>query len=250
MARSYNENVQPGRGLRAVLFDLDDTLFDHLAAARAALTVIHRQHACFRDRPFADFEALHARFLEELHKEVMTGALGIDAARIERFRRVFAASGAEPDAAVLEETARSYRRAYLEGRCPVDGAHALLTALKPRVRIGVVSNNLLEEQQDKIALCNFTSLIDALVVSEEAGVSKPDPAIFRLALERLECAAEDAVMIGDSWNADVLGAQAAGIRAIWFNRLGQPRPDPSASITELNALHPISNVMAAMCGLA
>ena len=52
-------------------------------------------------------------------------------------------------------------------------------------------------------------------------MAKPDPRIFAIALERLGCAAADAVMIGDSWPADIEGARAAGVRAIWFNRSGQ-----------------------------
>ena len=68
-------------------------------------------------------------------------------------------------------------------------ARSLLAALKPRVRIGIVSNNLLEEQQGKIRLCGFDPYVDALVVSEAVGVAKPDPAIFARALEELGCAA-------------------------------------------------------------
>jgi HAD superfamily hydrolase (TIGR01549 family) len=244
----YNWRVDSGRAIRAVLFDLDDTLFDHLSAARAALTVVHTQHPCFRDRPFADLERLHAEHLEALHQVVLSGAMGIDAARIERFRRIFLAAGVTAAPLVLEATAVAYRRAYLESRRPVDGARALLTALKPHVRIGIVSNNLLDEQQDKIRLCELTPFIDALVVSEEAGTSKPDPTIFHLALERVGCSAEDAVMIGDSWTADVEGARAAGIPAIWFNPAGHRCPDPSAIVGELRALVPVDRALNTIFG--
>jgi HAD superfamily hydrolase (TIGR01549 family) len=240
--------VEAGRAIRAVLFDLDDTLFDHLSAARAALTVVHTQHACFRDRPFADLERLHAEHLEALHQVVLSGAMGIDAARVERFRRIFLAAGVTAAPPLLEATAVAYRRAYLESRRPVDGACALLTALKPHVRIGIVSNNLLDEQQDKIRLCEFTPFVDALVVSEEAGTSKPDPAIFHLALERVGCSADEAVMIGDSWTADVEGARAAGISAIWFNPAGHRCPDPSANAGELRALVPVDRALNTILG--
>jgi HAD superfamily hydrolase (TIGR01549 family) len=231
-----------------VLFDLDDTLFDHLSAARAALTVVQNQHACFREWPFAALERLHAEHLEALHQVVLSGAMGIDAARIERFRRVFLAAGVTAAPSLLEATASAYRRAYLEGRRPIEGARALLAALKPHVRIGVVSNNLLDEQRDKLRVCEFTGLIDALVVSEEAGTSKPDPAIFRLALERVGCSADEAVMIGDSWPADVEGARAAGIPVIWFNPAGHRCPDPSAIVGELRVLAPVEGVLDVIFG--
>jgi putative hydrolase of the HAD superfamily len=67
-------------------------------------------------------------------------------------------------------------------------------------------------------------------VSEEAGVSKPDPRIFEMALERANARAGEAVMVGDSWANDVEGARAAGIRAVWFNRDGRLAPDPAVPV--------------------
>src|SRR4029450_2725043 len=105
---------------------------------------------------------------------------------------------------------------YLQSWREVPGAKALLQAVKRRARVGIVSNNLTAEQYDKLQFCGFTRYLDAIVISEEAKAWKPDPMIFRVALERLSVAAEETVMIGDSWTADIAGARAAGVRAIWF----------------------------------
>ena len=85
--------------------------------------------------------------------------------------------------------------------------------VRERAKVGIVSNNLLEEQQDKLRCCELDQYVDVLVVSEEAGISKPDPRIFEIVLDRLRCRPQEAVMIGDSWDADVLGAAAAGIQS-------------------------------------
>jgi putative hydrolase of the HAD superfamily len=222
--------------LRAVLFDLDDTLFDHERSAREALGAVHDAHGCSRSATFAEFEAAHAVLLEELHRRVLAGELDLDSARVERFRRLL--DGAAASHAAPAVAARLYRECYLRARRAMAGAHTLLTSLRPRVRIGVVSNNLLAEQQEKLQQCGLADLVDALVVSEEAGVSKPDPAIFRLALRRVNAGAGEAVMVGDSWAADVEGARAAGIAAVWFNRAGRSRPEPAADVFELRALEP------------
>jgi putative hydrolase of the HAD superfamily len=239
---------------RIVLFDLDDTLFDHHHAARTALAGVHQAHRCFSRWPFEDFSRAHSRILEELHGAVVEGALGIDAAREERFRRLFAASGEQTDGPLLASTAAAYRQAYVTARRPVDGARDLLSALKPRVRIGIVSNNLREEQEQKIEHCGLAPFVDALVVSEEARVSKPDPAIFRIALERLDAASSEAVMIGDSWAADIEGARAAGIRGIWFNRSGGPPPAAreTTGVITIEAFQPTAAVLEAIfpCVLA
>ena len=231
---------------RTVLFDLDDTLFDHEQAARSALTRVHGLHDAFTDWPFDAFERAHSRVLEELHLEVLAGGRSIDEAREERFRRLFAAVAVPDDRERVRSTAVAYRDAYLAGRRPIDGALALLAALKPRVRIGIVSNNLLAEQQGKMRLCGFDPYVDALVVSEAVGVSKPDPAIFAHALAALDCEAAEAVMVGDSWPADIVGARAAGIRAIWFNRARRPAPDPSTAVCEVASLVPMDAIMHAI----
>jgi HAD superfamily hydrolase (TIGR01549 family) len=230
----------------AVLFDLDDTLFDHEQAARAALANVHRSHRTFTLWPFEAFEQAHARTLEELHVDVLTGARSIDDAREERFRRLLVASGADADLDRVRRIAAAYREAYLAARRPVDGALAVLAALKPRVRMAIVTNNLLDEQQAKLTRCGFDPYVDALVASEVAGVSKPHPAIFRQALEAVGCQACDAVMVGDSWAADVEGARAAGIRPIWFNRSGRPSPDRSLGVREVSTLSPVDAIMRAI----
>jgi HAD superfamily hydrolase (TIGR01549 family) len=236
------------RPVRAVLFDLDDTLFDHLHGARAALTSVHQLHAAFAATPFDDFARAHARVLEQLHGRVVLGEIGIDEARLARFRELFAVAGVEPTDDEVAAAATAYRLNYIAARRPVPGALPLLAALKPRVRIGIVSNNLLREQQDKVEACGFGPFVDALVVSEEAGVAKPDPAIFAIALERLGSDAAEAVMIGDSWINDIAGAAAAGVRSIWFNRTDLPPPADPLDIPELRTFDPVAPVMAAIFG--
>lgn len=230
--------------VRAVLFDLDDTLFDHAGCAREALSAVRRRHASLGAMSFDDLERAHAAFLEQLHADVMLGRVPIEDARRERFRRLLAASGADAAEDSASELAATYRDTYRESRRATAGAAALLAALKREgVHVAIVSNNLLDEQLDKLRTCRLDPFVDAVVVSEEVGVSKPDVEIFRVALERLECAASDAVMVGDSWSADIAGAHAAGIRAVWFNpaRMAPPGNDPA--VPQLHAFEPVSAAM-------
>ena len=118
---------------------------------------------------------------------------------------------------------------YLASRRRVPGALELLRALDGRVRIAVVTNNTVAEQTNKLATFGLAALVDALVTSEEIGAAKPDGRIFAAALRRIDCAPADAVMLGDSWTHDVVGATSAGIRAIWFNRNGAAHPDPDVA---------------------
>jgi HAD superfamily hydrolase (TIGR01549 family) len=230
--------------VRAVLFDLDDTLFDHAGCARDALTAVQACHPALSALSLEALESQHAALLEQLHADVMLGRVPIEVARRERFRRLLAACGADAPDDLARDLAATYRDAYREARRAVAGAAALLSALRDHgARLGIVSNNLLDEQREKLRTCALESFVDALVVSEEVGVSKPDAEIFRVALDRLECVPAHAVMIGDSWDADIVGARAAGIRAVWFNPVGATPPDTVADIPQLRSLEPVSRAM-------
>ena len=110
----------------------------------------------------------------------------------------------------------------------------LLERLHGRTVLGVVTNNQIAEQEEKVAHFGLNDVIDFLVVSEGVGVSKPDPRIFSLALDRAAAEPGEAVMIGDSWENDILGARGAGIPAglvqsLWA-KPPQVAPDPSGDV--------------------
>jgi putative hydrolase of the HAD superfamily len=232
----------------AVLFDLDDTLFDHRGASRAALADVHRRHGGGSD--FEAFERHHARVLEELHLDVLAGRRGLDDARRERFRRVFEAIDVRLSEDDTTAVAAAYRAAYVPAWRAVEGAADLLARVRQHARVGVISNNLIEETREKLTCCRLTALVDVLVVSGDEGVSKPDPRIFHVALDRLGVAPGDAVMLGDSWAADITGAARAGIRPVWFNPLRKPRPrlpaDVPDPIAEIFSLTPPEHALAVL----
>lgn len=226
----------------AVLFDLDDTLFDHRATLRTALAAVRGEVPAFQALDLDDLERRHGVLLEELHHAgVMQGVMSVDQSREERFRRLLEGVGAPAPPGLVASVAARYRNLYAASRRPVPGALALLEVLGRRVRLGVVSNNILAEQEAKLAEFGMRPLVDVLVVSAEEGVAKPDPAIFRIALSRLGITPGEAVMVGDSWPSDIVGATRAGLRAVWLNRTGEPCPDPSLA-AEIQSLEPAASV--------
>jgi HAD superfamily hydrolase (TIGR01549 family) len=229
--------------LKAVLFDLDDTLFDHRHSSRSGLQAIQQRYACFQRATIDELEQAHIALLEEVHLLVLRSEISLQQARTIRMERLFAQFGEQRSRARAEEAASLYREAYQVARQTVPGTIALLEALRPSVKIGIVSNNLLAEQQEKLRHLGLEGHIDALVVSEEVGIAKPDARIFQVALERLHCHAEEAVMVGDAWQNDIVGARGAGIRAIWLNRYGTACPDPSLA-HEITAFEPVEVLLA------
>jgi len=180
-----------------------------------------------------------------MHALVLRGEMSVDEARIARFRAMAADCGAS--SLDLAELATTYRAAYRRARRAVPGAIDLLGAIRTRAKVGIVTNNVVAEQVQKLADLGMTTLVDVLVISEEAGVRKPDAEIFRIALARSGASPDEAVMLGDSWGSDVLGARGAGIRAVWLNRARLPCPGPNLC-AEIQSLLPTESVLEILFG--
>jgi len=81
-----------------------------------------------------------------------------------------------------------------------------------------------------------------VVISEDVGVVKPAPAIFEIALRQLGCASAQAVMVGNSWETDILGARQAGLSAVWLNRFDSHCPDETLAKI-IHALEPTESII-------
>lgn len=232
---------------QALLVDIDDTVVDWIGPAHDAVVTAIATHPSFAER---DPSAVADRFMEiveETHALWMAGELSVDQLRAERIRRLVRETGNEidPDEALV--LADAYRRAYLAARRPVAGAGELLAEVRRLgARVVAVTNNLVSEQEDKLRHTNLRHLFDDLVISEAAGVNKPDPVIFEIALRAAGAAPSEAVMLGDSWENDVVGALGMGIAAAWLDRRGLGVPDPNVPVLALSSLEPADEVAAAL----
>ncbi len=95
-----------------------------------------------------------------------------------------------------------------------------------RPEAGVISNGSTDSQNTKLDVMGVRHLFSVVLISEEVGIRKPDPRIFRMCLEKLGLNPSEAIFVGDNPVLDVAGATAVGIRAIWLNCRGiEPTPD-------------------------
>lgn len=231
-----------GFGPRAVLFDLDDTLFDHARATRVALASVREADAALSTWSLDELDRRHRVVLEAWHQEVLAGRTTIPQARVSRFAELVRAGGGDDADARAPGLAARYRSAYETAWYTVAGALPFVQAVVARgLRVAVVTNNVVVEQRLKLERCGLTDLVDALVTSEEVGCQKPNPAIFYAALGRLGLTAADAVMVGDAWTTDIEGARRAGVRAVWLNRFGEVSPDPA--VPELRSFEPLDEAL-------
>ncbi|MFE5338912.1 HAD family hydrolase [Isoptericola sp. NPDC056578] len=134
---------------------------------------------------------------------------------------------------------RRFRAGVLDGVRVYDGVLVSLDVLRRAGhRVAVVTNGTSAQQHGKVARCGLEAHVDAIVVSEEEGVAKPDPWLLEVALERLGAADADrrqVWMVGDAAHADVAAGRAAGTRTAWVSHGrswdGPGRPDVVAPTT-------------------
>jgi putative hydrolase of the HAD superfamily len=125
---------------------------------------------------------------------------------------------------------------------PLPDALEVLTMLKSRYRLGVISNTVGSGDRELSAAlekAGLRSLIDALVTSRDFGIAKPDPAIYHEGARRLGVSLARTLMVGDRLDTDIAGALNAGIPAVWLKHPGAETIDgvrPSHVITGLREL--------------
>ena len=229
--------------MRAVLFDLDDTLIDFQYSRRYGLRAVQAVLPALAPVPLEELELVHDEELHANYLRTLGGGLSDDAARLERIRGICRRYDLEPDETTVAQAADDYARAQQSNARLVPGVRELLEALRGRVKIGVVTNGPSARQRGKLERFGLRpNALDALAISEEVGATKPAKAIFAFALARLGVAPDRATMIGDSWENDVLGALGSGMAAVWLNRYCRDRPDADRAV-EIRGFEPLEVVL-------
>ncbi|HZY70074.1 MAG TPA: HAD family hydrolase [Thermoplasmata archaeon] len=227
------------------MFDVDDTLYDHAHAVRAALEHLRKNEPLLAQHPLPKVARQYADLLEEVHPKVVKGSVAPDDARSRRLQALYAWAGRKVTLPEARKLAEEYRNEYLRNQRAVPGSNELVRWLAGRVRLGVVSNNRTDEQVEKLRTIGMDGLFAAVVTSEEVGAAKPDSDIFEAALRKLGVDAGNVLMVGDSWDADVLGARGCEIPAVWYNAVGLPIPDPALAV-ELRSYTPLDRAVGAI----
>ena len=228
---------------------MDDTIFDHSLTCRRSLAQVREAEPILRGRSLDALWHEYLRLLDAVQPDVLAGRITIQEARVERFRQLARFCGAEVSPASATDLSRQYRTHYQRLRRAVPGVRRVLERLRGRAVVGVVTNNEVAEQEEKLDFLQLRSLIDFMIVSEGVGIAKPDPGIFEIALERAHARPEETVMIGDSWRSDVTGARNVGIRPVWFNRFHLSPPDPWP-VPQLNSFRSPARAEAILSGEA
>lgn len=203
-----------------VYFDLDDTLLDHEHAERQALADVRTRYLEIFGRWSVDeLQSTYHSINSPLWTKYADGEIEKETVRRQRFERLLEAADAPHADATL--VGRFYIQQYGEHWRFIPGARDAFETVADDYGVGVLTNGFAEVQARKFdAFPVLRDRAEAIVVSEETGALKPDPAVFRHATERAGVRAEEVLYVGDSYRSDVKGAENAGWRVAWYARNG------------------------------
>ena len=213
-----------------IFLDLDDTIWDFHANTKLTLNEIYetRNLGEYFDS-FEQYFSIYSKRNLELWDLYGRGEVTKDALSLERFLHPLREVGLEDEKLALK-IGQEYLDLMPSRTTLVPHAIELLDYLAPKYSLTIVSNGFIEVQYRKLKNCQLEHYFSHVVLSEEAGALKPDKRIYDYALQLNEATASETIMIGDSYDADIYGAQNAGIDQIYF-RYSKKQTNQPATFT-------------------
>lgn len=197
--------------IQAVLFDLDNTL-------------VNRRKA---------FQGYAERFVDEFvvigdstnRTEIVESIIAADQDGYRKKRELYTElmTSLEMKSPVTADRLLEYWFSeFFKHTVVMDGALELLEQLKlKQIKLGLITNGSVHSQNSKIDQVQLRSYFDAIIVSDEVQLKKPDPKIFELALERLGVSAASSIYVGDHPRNDITGAKSAGLGTVWIREIAE-----------------------------
>ena len=240
---------------KAVFIDWDDTIGDFIGAAKLALQDMYEKYNL--SEYFASFEEFF--LLYKPHNIELWDKYGKDLVTKEylsfdRFffplmhgsrigERLKVKGERQEVAALAEQLSEDFLNMTTARFSLLPGAEELVRYLAAKYPLTVVTNGFVEVQYEKFDKSGLRDCFAHIALSEEVGCQKPNPRIFEEALRMNGISAEDAVMIGDSYNSDIQGAINAGIDQIWIRKSEDTLPEGQTATHIVNTLEEVKAIL-------
>ena len=201
--------------IKHVFFDLDHTLWDFETNSALTFKKIFSMHSI--DVNLDVFLNIYKRINFEYWRLFRNDEISKEKLRYGRLKDTFDELNIFISDETINDLSEDYIRYLSTFNAVFDGAYEILEYLKTKYSLHIITNGFSEVQSIKMKNSKLDKYFDHIITSESVGVKKPNPKIFEYALNLANTSPEDCVMIGDSWEADILGAKNIGIRPIFCN---------------------------------
>ncbi len=228
-----------------VFIDFDDTIYDTHGNAEIALQELFEELNLGRYfDTLEDFTVPYWKANIELWTQYSRGEIDRDYLMVERFRRpLICGKGLYPTREYCLKASDVFLDLCSCKPGILEGARELLEYLQPRYRLHLCSNGFHEVQYKKLKASDTDRYFTSIILSEDAGVNKPNPAFFEYALKTTGANRETTVMIGDNFNTDIMGARNAGIDQIYVNRWNWSQKGSEGACAEVDKLVEIMELL-------
>lgn len=223
-----------------LLWDVDGTLLDFIAAEKAAVQTLFREFGLGEctDEMVERYSRINKEYWERLER----GELSKPEILVRRFADFFASEGL--DASKAPEFNEQYQVRLGDTVVFCDDSYELLSSLRGCVKQYAVSNGTVVAQTRKLRRSGFDRLLDGVFLSEELGYEKPATEFFDRVFAALgEPDRERVLIVGDSLTSDITGGNRAGIRTCWYNPKGEPNLTAAHADYEIRDLHGILDII-------
>ena len=197
---------------KILLFDVDGTLLDFHAAETSALDQL-MNYCKITDKENA--LNIYHRINNALWKRIEEGTITQSRLKIQRFEEFIDEMKLDFEADTLAQVFMDY---LSKGTQLIDYAFETLESLSQKYDCHIVTNGITYIQKNRISHSSIYPFIKELFISEEMGVSKPDPKYFDIVRQKLNPDTDDLlIVIGDSLSSDMQGALLSNLKCIWYN---------------------------------
>jgi putative hydrolase of the HAD superfamily len=198
-----------------VFFDLDHTLWDFDKNSALTFEIIFKKNNLEIDlERFSEvYQPINLKYWK-LYREEQVSKSNL---RYGRLKESFDALNISVEDAIINQLAIDYIDFLTTYNHVFDGTIEILEYLKPKYKLHIITNGFKEVQQTKLDKSNISHYFETVTSSEAVGVKKPNPKVFNHALALANTKKENGIMIGDNYEADILGALNIGLDAICYN---------------------------------
>ncbi|HEY1038905.1 MAG TPA: YjjG family noncanonical pyrimidine nucleotidase [Bacteroidia bacterium] len=224
--------------IQHIFFDLDNTLWDFETNSQKVLHELIQKHGLISKCQCSDRSFIKTYVLvnDDLWARYRKNLISKEELRSSRFYNTMLYFGYED-----RELGLQLEKEYIDNS-PYQKElfpHTLETLdyLSSKYKLHIITNGFAEIQHIKLKNCSIDQYFNEVLISEQIGFNKPHPNIFNAALEKTSAKTEHALMIGDDWDADIIGASEAGFKTIFFNpRKKMVNSNQTPEIQSLNEL--------------